>query len=107
MLRGLAQEPGYRNDVQIDDSLRSTLFAYPAPGNPDPAACFVKVRLSGCFTGVSDLGAIDIQRERDHGMPSYAQLRRALGLPVPRSFTAVTGEGTSRFPSLARPGRDR
>ncbi|HET9103064.1 MAG TPA: peroxidase family protein [Solirubrobacteraceae bacterium] len=103
VLRGLAQEPEYRNDVQIDDSLRSTLFSYPAPGNPDPAACFVKVRLSGCFTGISDLGAIDLQRERDHGMPTYAQLRRALGLPVPHSFTALTGEATDRFPSSLGP----
>ena len=36
VLRGLAQEPGYRNDVQFDDSLRSTLFAYPGARQPGP-----------------------------------------------------------------------
>lgn len=97
LLRGLGEEPGYRNDVQIDDSLRSVLFRYPAPSNPDPSRCFAQVRLAGCFAGVSDLGAIDLQRERDHGMPTYAQLRRALGLSVPRSFAALTGEASQTF----------
>jgi hypothetical protein len=48
---------------------------------------------------VQDLGAIDIARGRDHGMPSYNDLRRAYGLSPRRSFTAVTGEATARFPS--------
>jgi hypothetical protein len=103
VLSGLAQEPGYRNDVQIDDSLRSVLFQYPGPATTDPSQCFAHVRLAGCFTGVSDLGAIDIQRERDHGMPSYVQLRRALGLPVPTSFAALTGEPTDVFPATLGP----
>ncbi|MEA2214409.1 MAG: peroxidase [Solirubrobacteraceae bacterium] len=97
LLTGLAQEPGYRNDAQIDDSLRSVLFEYPAPGARDPGACLAQESAPGCFTGVTDLGAIDIQRERDHGMPTYAQLRHALGLPRQASFDQVTGERSDRF----------
>ena len=98
LLTGLAQEPGYRNDAQIDDSLRSVLFEYPAPGARDPGACLSQESVPGCFTGVTDLGAIDIQRERDHGMPTYNELRRALGLRPQESFAEVTGEHTDRLP---------
>jgi hypothetical protein len=49
--------------------------------------------------GVSDLGAIDIQRGRDHGMPFYNDLRRAYGLAPARSFTEITHESTDSFPS--------
>jgi hypothetical protein len=48
---------------------------------------------------VVDLGAIDIERGRDHGMPSYNQLRQALGLPAKTSFTSITGESTDQFPA--------
>ena len=99
ILRGLSAEPGYRNDAQFDDSLRSVLFEYPAPTAPDPARCFAQETTSGCFQGVTDLGAIDIQRERDHGMPTYNELRRALGLAPQTSFTQVTGERTASFPA--------
>jgi hypothetical protein len=52
-----------------------------------------------CFTGVSDLGAIDIARGRDHGVPSYNELRRAYGLAPKTSFVDITGEATQRFPA--------
>jgi hypothetical protein len=99
ILTGLAEEPGYRNDAQIDDSLRSVLFEYPAPGARNPGACLSQESVPGCFTGVTDLGAIDMQRERDHGMPTYDELRRALGLPTQTSFDQVTGERTDRLPA--------
>jgi hypothetical protein len=35
-------------------------------------------------------------------MPSYNDMRRAYGLSPRRSFTAVTGEATARFPSDPR-----
>ncbi len=99
MLRGLAEEPSYANDAQLDDSLRSVLFEYPGPSVKDPEACFEDPSTPGCYRGVTDLGAIDLQRERDHGMPTYNQLRRALGLAPQTTFTQVTGERTDRFPA--------
>jgi peroxidase len=98
VLKSLASEREYKNDEQIDNSLRSVLFQVPKPGVANPAACGSPVVNPDCFTGVQDLGAIDIQRGRDHGMPSYNELRRAYGLPPKRSFTAITGEATERLP---------
>jgi len=82
VLTGLAGESQYKNDEQIDDALRSLLFQIPGP-----------------MQGVVDLGALDVQRGRDHGMPTYNQLRGAFGLEPRRTFTAITGEGTDRFPA--------
>jgi Animal haem peroxidase len=99
ILRGLAEEPSYRNDAQIDDSLRSVLFELPGPGVHNPAQCLADESTPDCFSGITDLGAFDMQRERDHGMPTYDQLRQALGLSRQTSFTQVTGERTDRFPA--------
>jgi hypothetical protein len=95
VLKGLGGESQYKNDEQIDNQLRSVLFQVPVPGNP---TCLDGPGLPACFRGVSDLGAIDVARDRDHGLPTYNNLRRAYGLPVKASFTAVTGESTSQFP---------
>ena len=91
-------EREYRNDEQIDNSLRSILFQVPKPGTPDPSVCGEPVVNPSCFTDIADLGADDIQRGRDHGMPTYNQLRRAYGLLAAQSFTDITGESTERFP---------
>src|SRR2546430_17453092 len=88
----------YENDEQIDNALRSVLFQIPKPGVPDPTVCGVPVVNPDCFSGVSDLGAIDIARGRDHGIPTYNDLRRAYGLAPKTSFVDVTGEATQRFP---------
>jgi hypothetical protein len=88
----------YENDEQIDNALRSVLFQIPKPGIPDPTVCGAPVVNPDCFSGVSDLGAIDIARGRDHGMPTYNDLRRAYGLAPKTSFVDVTGETTQRFP---------
>jgi hypothetical protein len=89
-------ESQYRNDEMIDNQLRSVLFQVPVPGNP---GCLDGPTLPECFTGVVDLGAIDIERARDHGLPSYNQLRQAYGLAPKTSFTAITGEATDAFPA--------
>jgi hypothetical protein len=89
-------ESQYNNDSMIDNQLRSTLFQVPVSGNPD---CLDGPTLPECFSGVVDLGAIDIERGRDHGVPSYNQLRQAYGLAPVNSFTAITGESTDAFPA--------
>jgi len=98
VLKGIGGESQYKNDEQIDNQLRSVLFQVPKPGVPDPSVCLDGPSLPDCFQGVLDLGAIDIQRARDHGMPTYNGLRAAYGLPAKTSFTSITGESTSNFP---------
>jgi hypothetical protein len=97
-------EHQYKNDEQFDNSLRSVLFEVPKPNGQNPPTCGSPVIRPSCFTEVSDLGADDIQRGRDHGMPSYNNLRKAYGLAPVQSFTAVTGESTAQF--LADPKID-
>jgi hypothetical protein len=95
---GSLSEREYRNDEQIDNSLRSVLFETPKPGTTDPTACNEPAPNPACFSNVSDLGALDVQRERDHGMPAYNQMRALYGLAPIRSFTQLTGESTDAFP---------
>jgi peroxidase len=92
-------EREYKNDEQIDNSLRSVLFEVPKPNGTSPPLCGSPVIKPSCFTDVSDLGADDLQRGRDHGMPYYNDLRRAYGLPPVRSFTQIAGESTDQFPT--------
>jgi len=105
LLTGLGGEPQYKNDELIDNQLRSVLFQVPVSGNPE---CLDGPTLPECFRGVVDLGAIDVQRGRDHGMPSYNQTRNAYGLPSKTSFTSITGESTDSFPAdpLLNPGNE-
>ena len=91
-------ERQYRNDEQIDNSLRSVLFQIPKSTTADPSACNEPGPNPACFSNVSDVGALDVQRARDHGMPTYNQLRVLYGLPPVTSFTQFTGERTDRFP---------
>ena len=105
LLQAIGLEPEYKNDEMIDNQLRSVMFKVPVSGNPE---CLDGPTLPECFNGVADLGAIDVQRGRDHGMPSYNQMRNSFGLPSKSSFTAITGESTEAFPSdaLLTPGSE-
>jgi len=98
LFTSLAQRQ-YANDEQIDNAVRSVLFQIPRPGIADPTVCGVPLVNPDCFSGVSDLGAIDIARGRDHGMPTYNDLRRAYGLAPKASFVDITGEATQGFPA--------
>lgn len=93
----------YRNDEQIDDAMRSVLFQIPKPGARDPKQCGKPVVLPDCFSVVQDLGAIDIARGRDHGIPRYNALRQAFGLPPKTSFAEITGESTEAPVNAADP----
>jgi hypothetical protein len=103
LLHGVGVERQYNNDEMIDNQLRSVLFQIPTQLNPE---CLDGADLPQCFEGVVDLGALDIERGRDHGMPSYNDMRAAYGLEPVTSFTEITGEDTDEFPSdpLLTPG---
>jgi hypothetical protein len=88
-------ESQYKNDEQFTNQIRSVLFQVPVQGNP---GCLPTAQ-PACFTGVNDLAALDIQRGRDHGIPTYNALRQAYGLAPKTSFTAITGESTDQFPA--------
>jgi hypothetical protein len=94
VLQAMGLEPQYKNDALIDNHLRSVLFQVPKPGS---TTCIEPVD-PDCFTGVVDLGAIDVQRGRDHGMPDYNDLRAAYGLPRKASFSAIVN-GSENFPA--------
>ena len=97
VLEALGAEHEYKNDEQIDNTMRSVLFEIPKPGTTDPAACQTPTVDPRCFSDVTDLGVDDVMRGRDHGMPSYNEMRRASGLAPNRSFTDITGESTARL----------
>lgn len=92
---GLSAEAQYNNDHLIDNQLRSFLFGVPNP-DYDPTALDGPESVA-FFDGVIDLGAIDIQRGRDHGIASYNDLREVFGLERVTSFVEITGESTEEL----------
>jgi len=73
LLRGLASQVAQEVDVSIVDGLRNFLFGQPG---------------SGGF----DLASLNIQRGRDHGLPSYNQVRVSLGLLPASRFEDVSSD---------------
>lgn len=71
VLRGLAAQVCQRLDAHIIDDVRNFLFGIPGAGG-------------------FDLAALNIQRGRDHGLPSYNAARIAAGLPPVRRFEDIT-----------------
>ena len=72
-LRGLAMQPAQEIDTLLVDEVRHVLFG--APGAPP-----------------RDLAALNIQRNRDHGVPDYNSVRIAYGLPPARTFADVSSD---------------
>ena len=70
VLRGLAAQAAQELDTHVVDDVRSFLFGPPGAGG-------------------LDLAALNIQRGRDHGLPSYAAARALLGLAPRTSFAAI------------------
>jgi hypothetical protein len=99
MAKEFAEGKQYRNDEQMSDTMRAVLFQKTEPGSRAPSLCTKDGVVSAdCFSVVMDLGAIDVQRARDHGIPRYNDLRTAYGLAPRTAFTDITGENTDEFP---------
>lgn len=73
ILRGLAHQTAQELDSYVIDDVRNFLFGQ--PGN-----------------GGFDLASLNIQRGRDHGLPSYNYARKSLGLGTVSSFAEITSD---------------
>lgn len=73
IIRGLAAGKMQEVDPFMVDDTRNFLFGPPGAGG-------------------LDLAATNIQRGRDHGLPSYTQVRVALGLGAVTSFADITSD---------------
>ena len=73
ILRGLANQGCQKIDPYMIDDVRNFLFGEPG---------------SDGF----DLAALNIQRGRDHGLPSYNAARAAFGLPRVRRFSDINSD---------------
>jgi hypothetical protein len=71
ILRGLAHQVSQNIDVRIVDGLRNFLFGDPGQGG-------------------LDLASLNIQRGRDHGLPSYNKVRKAYGLARKKRFEDIS-----------------
>ncbi len=79
ILRGFTAHLHQEVDVFIIDDVRNFLFVDDQPtGTP---------RLQGF-----DLASLNIHRGRDHGLPSYNDMRVALGLERKESFSKITSD---------------
>lgn len=86
LLRNVYFRSSYVGPVTIAQLLRG-LVAQPESGIDTVLVDEVRNFLLGLR---QDLAAIDIQRGRDFGLPSFAQARILLGLPPPTSFADIT-----------------
>lgn len=77
ILRGLAAQPAQELDAHIVDDVRNFLFGPPGAGG-------------------FDLASLNIQRGRDHGLPSYNDARIALNLAPATSFTDIASNADLR-----------
>ncbi|MEO0602740.1 MAG: peroxidase family protein [Myxococcota bacterium] len=73
ILRGLASQRHQRLDIRVVAPLRNFLFGEPGSGG-------------------LDLVALNVQRGRDHGVPSYVAVREAMGLGSATSFADITSD---------------
>ncbi len=73
LLAGLASQRAQEVDVQVIDDVRNFLFGQPGAGG-------------------FDLASLNIQRGRDHGIPSYTEVREELGLDPITNFAEITSD---------------
>jgi peroxidase len=75
ILRGLALQTAQNVDNWIVDAVRNFLFGPPGAGG-------------------MDLAAMNIQRGRDHGLPSYNRVREDIGLEPVTAFDVMSADPT-------------
>ncbi|MDY7024064.1 MAG: peroxidase family protein [Cyanobacteriota bacterium] len=75
VLLGLASQEAQEIDTQLIDDVRNLLFGPPGAGG-------------------SDLASLNIQRGRDHGLPSYTEVREELDLDPITNFSQITSDPT-------------
>ena len=75
VFRGLLVKPMQEVDALVVDDLRNFLFGEPGSGG-------------------LDLISLNIQRGRDHGLPSYNTVRASLGLEKVKTFEAISSDPT-------------
>ncbi len=73
LLLGLASQEAQEIDTQVIDDVRNFLFGQPGAGG-------------------FDLASLNIQRGRDHGLPSYTEVRAELGLDPITNFAEITSD---------------
>lgn len=73
ILRGLSEYLQEKTDTKVVDDLRNFLFGKPGQGG-------------------LDLASVNIQRGRDHGLPSFNKLREAYGLEPIADFGQLTSD---------------
>ncbi|WOO41230.1 peroxidase family protein [Rubellicoccus peritrichatus] len=73
VLRGLASQAAQEVDTRVIDDVRNFLFGPPGAGG-------------------FDLVSLNIQRGRDHGLPSYNTVREAYGLEPVTAFTEISSD---------------
>lgn len=73
LLRGLASQHCQKIDIYIIDDVRNFLFGEPGSGG-------------------LDLASLNIQRGRDHGIPSYNNVRELLGIDRLSSFEDISAD---------------
>jgi hypothetical protein len=77
ILKYLSSDVAQAVDTQMVDSVRNILFGAPGSG-----------------AGGQDLFALDVQRGRDVGLPTYNQTRVAYGLQAVTKFSQITSDPT-------------
>lgn len=77
VLRGLAVQPAQELDRFVVDDVRNFLFGQPGQGG-------------------FDLASLNVQRGRDHGLPSFNDVRRAFGLRRVQGFQELTEDRATR-----------
>jgi len=77
ILRGLSQQLCQDLDTLVVDDVRNFLFGAPGQGG-------------------FDLASLNIQRGRDHGLPSYNDTREQMGLSRAMSFDQVTSDAETQ-----------